>query len=318
MAKVYLDENDDLIDIRHDNVFKAVFTRNTPASQGALSRLISALICKEVLVTTIVTNEPPIDNIRDRQIRFDINCRAKNGELINVEMSFDPVPLEPIRLEFHIAKLFIGQDIKGKNKSYKDLKEAYQITILARHNFFPDDIFLHTFEYVDKKHGIPLNGRSRIITMELSKLDNIVEKPVSGMNLQEYWAVYFRYLTDKDKRQKVNEIMEHEEGIAMANEVLMEISKDEIERARLFSEEKYELDTQSRITYAREQGLQEGLEKGLIEGLDKGRVNGLEEGLEKGARQEKLLSAANLKKLGVSTDIISQATGLSIEEIEKL
>jgi len=30
-------ETDDLIDIRYDNVFKAVFTKNTPESQGALS-----------------------------------------------------------------------------------------------------------------------------------------------------------------------------------------------------------------------------------------------------------------------------------------
>jgi hypothetical protein len=36
----------------------------------------------------------------------------------------------------------------------------------------------------------------------------------------------------------------------MASEVLMTISKDEIERARLLSELKYELDTQSRIAYA--------------------------------------------------------------------
>jgi hypothetical protein len=33
----------------------------------------------------------------------------------------------------------------------------------------------------------------------------------------------------------------------MASEVLMTISRDEIERARLLSEYKYELDTQSRI-----------------------------------------------------------------------
>ncbi|MCL2068053.1 MAG: hypothetical protein FWG99_11405 [Treponema sp.] len=42
MARIHFEETDDLIDIRFDNVFKAVFARNTPASQGALSRLISA------------------------------------------------------------------------------------------------------------------------------------------------------------------------------------------------------------------------------------------------------------------------------------
>jgi len=82
MGKIQFDENDDLVDIRYDNVFKAVFTRNTPASRGALSRLVSALIDREVSVTDIYANEPPVDNLHDRQIRFDINCRAENGELI--------------------------------------------------------------------------------------------------------------------------------------------------------------------------------------------------------------------------------------------
>jgi len=41
-----------------------------------------------------------------------------------------------------------------------------------------------------------------------------------------------------------------------------------------------------------------------------------EEGLEEGVIQGKLLTAANLKKMGISTEIIAQATGLSIDEIK--
>ncbi|MDR1468656.1 MAG: hypothetical protein LBT00_05120 [Spirochaetaceae bacterium] len=56
----------------------------------------------------------------------------------------------------------------------------------------------------------------------------------------------------------------------MASKVLMTISRDEVERARLESEFKYELDTQSRLTYARQEGWQEGERKGLREGEQKG------------------------------------------------
>jgi len=73
---IYFDETDDIIDIRYDKVFKAVFTNDTKTSQRALSKLISAIIGQEVTVISINANEPPIDNIRDRQIRFDIHCRA--------------------------------------------------------------------------------------------------------------------------------------------------------------------------------------------------------------------------------------------------
>ena len=261
--KIHFDDADDPIDICMDNVFKAVFTRDSPASQMALSRLVSALIGREVTIIAIVANEPPIGNLRDRQIRFDINCRAENGELVNVEMFLDPNPFEPVRLEFYAGKLFTGQDIRGADKSYNDLQRAYQIAILAKECFFPDGDFYHSFEYYDPKRLLSLGGKSMIITLELSKLEKVVEKPTEEMSLQEYWAVYFRYLTDKGKRGKINEIMGHEEGIAMASEVLMSISKDEAERARLMSEYKYQMDMQNKLVHAKRMGIQEGEAKGM-------------------------------------------------------
>jgi predicted transposase YdaD len=91
------------------------------------------------------------------------------------------------------------------------------------------------------------------------------------MTASEHWAVYFRYLTDKTKRQKINEIVQCEEGIAMASEVLISISRDEVERARLMSELKYELDTQSKLVHARREGRQEGRREGRQEGQKEAR-----------------------------------------------
>ena len=45
---------------------------------------------------------------------------------------------------------------------------------------------------------------------------------------------------------------------------------------------------------------------------------GKAEGIEQGSRQANLQSARNLKALGVAVEIIAQATGLSVEEIERL
>jgi predicted transposase/invertase (TIGR01784 family) len=79
-------------------------------------------------------------------------------------------------------------------------------------------------------------------------------------------------------------------NIAMASEVLITISKDEIEQARLMSEYKYELDTQSiRVEAKREE-----------------------------RRKNTAEIARNLKKLGISVEQIAQGTGLSVEDIAKL
>ena len=254
----HVHENDEPLDIRKDNVFKAVFTKDTPESVGALSRLVSAFIGRNITIVSIVANEPPSENIRDRQIRYDINCRAENGELVNVEMSLNPDVFELIRLEFYTAKLFMGQNIRGRTRTFDDLKQTFQIAILAQNRLIEDEVFFHTFEYYDPIHNVSLNDRTQIITLELSKLDVIVEKSTSEMNISERWAVFFEYLTDKGKRDKINQILEYEEGIAMASQVLMTVSRDEEERARLLRDEKIELDYQSKMVTAQRISYKEG------------------------------------------------------------
>jgi len=147
-----------------------------------------------------------------------------------------------------------------------------------------------------------LNGRTRIITLELSKLDKIVKKPVDAMNVKEYWAVYFQYLTDKRKRRTINEILEREDGIAMASEVLQTISRDEAERFRLLSELKYELDTQSKLVYAKREAMKEGMKQGE----------------KRGEKKAKVKVARNALAEGASVEFVGDITGLDIETIRNI
>jgi predicted transposase YdaD len=94
--------------------------------------------------------------------------------------------------------------------------------------------------------------------------------------------------------------------MVMASQVLATISRDERERARLMSEFKFEIDTQSRI----EQGRRDGLREGKREGLRKGRLEGVWEG--------KVEIAKILKGMGESVGKIARVTGLSLEEIAAL
>ena len=63
-----------------------------------------------------------------------------------------------------------------------------------------------------------------------------------------------------------------------------------------------ERDTYNQIEYARESGREEGREEGLKEGRG----------------EERLKIAMNLIRVGASCEIISQATGLSEEEVSML
>jgi predicted transposase/invertase (TIGR01784 family) len=125
--------------------------------------------------------------------------------------------------------------------------------------------------------------------------------------------VFFEYLTDLEKRTKINEIINREAGIAMSVEELITISQDERERARMESELKYILDKQSLEVHFKRK-LQAGLKASREEGL----AEGLEKGMEKGREDEKRLIAKNFKAAGVPLDIIAQSTGLTLPEITTL
>jgi predicted transposase/invertase (TIGR01784 family) len=275
-------------------VFKAVFTRDTAESRGALSDLISALIGRAVTVETLIANEPPVDDTRQRYLRFDVACKTSKGEPVNVEMAFNPDANEQVRLEYHAARLFVGQDIHGKDKTYDDLKETYQIAILAKEKFFPDGNLTHGFLYYDPQSQISLGGRTRIITVELVKAEPAAGKPVEEMTGAELWAVFFQYLTDGEKRGKILEIIKRERGIAMAVNTLVNITQDEVEYARLCNQIKSQLDYQS----------------GMVGAERKGRAEGRQEGLETAAR--------NALVQGASFDFVQKITGLDIETIKQL
>jgi predicted transposase/invertase (TIGR01784 family) len=297
-----LEDGRRFMDIRYDPVFKAVFTKDTAESRASLSDLISALIGRAVTIETIIANEPAADDIRQRHLRFDIVCKTGKGEPVNVEMAFNPKAHEPVRLEYHAARLFTGQDIHGKGKTYNDLKKTYQIAILAKKKFFPDKNFAHNFIYYDPDNRVPLGGRTRIITMELVKTKPVADKSIEEMTNAELWAVFFQYLTDKKKRDKIMEIINREEGIAMAVNTLVNITQDEIEYERISGLIKSQLDYQSGMETARRKGL----------------AKGLKQGMEKGMEKRNLEIARKMKATGFSDEQIQAITGLSTESIKQL
>ena len=91
---------------------------------------------------------------------------------------------------------------------------------------------------------------------------------------------------------------------------VFEVNADEKIRARLDSQEMYAIDYNIAMGEAEEKGMQRGLQKGLEKGL--------EQGLEQGSRIKELEIAKNMKDMGLDVEVISKATSLSVEEINKL
>ena len=92
----------------------------------------------------------------------------------------------------------------------------------------------------------------------------------------------------------------------MTENAYRKVTQDEIEYERMESRLKYQLQYNTDISLARQEGLELGLERGLEQGRTEGEA----------AATVKLARA--MKAKGLETEAIAEITGLSAEEVEKL
>ena len=119
----------------------------------------------------------------------------------------------------------------------------------------------------------------------------------------------------------------------MASELLMGVSRDENECARLRSRRMAETDRLSNLATAEERGRRIGREEGFAEGITRGIEQGIEKGIEQGIARERkrrdIEIAADRKKrdkekalkllsLGHSISVIKVATDLTEAEIKEI
>ena len=72
------------------------------------------------------------------------------------------------------------------------------------------------------------------------------------------------------------------------------------------------------IAEGRAEGIAEGRAKGIEEGRAKGIAEGRAEGIEEGRAEERAKVVLNMRSMGLSDEMIAQATSLTLEEIRKI
>jgi len=135
-----------------------------------------------------------------------------------------------------------------------------------------------------------LHNAIQAMFVELTKLNDVLKKPVEEMTDMERFSVFLRYAENTEYRDVVNKVIESKEGLAVAGEVLMSISKDERERA-IFRSHRIALTDQesNRITLVRT-----------------------------AKREEAMTIARNALEKNMSVEDVMDITGLTRQDVEKL
>ena len=188
------------------------------------------------------------------------------------------------RIRYYQAAIDVS--LLGKSKPYESLPDTFIL-------------FFCTFDYLGK--ALPVytfktmcNEDSRIELGDgITKI--IINSQAATYEKNEKLKVFLEYMNGK--------ISSDDEFIQKLEQRIKEVKTNEELRREYMLVNTIERDARN-----------DGWKAGLIEGEARGKSLGLAEG----SRQKALQDASNFKRLGVSLDIIAQATGLSQAEVEAL
>jgi predicted transposase/invertase (TIGR01784 family) len=312
----------DILPASDDRIFKVLLT--APNAAPVLTDLISAILQRPVTGAVVRNNEIPVSDADEKAERLDVNCRLGDGTQVDLEMQASYLEEMDDKHEnligksvYYVADLHATQEGRGKRR-YDLMVQTYQVTFCA-YTIFPDrKKYVHPFSLRhDEDNGL-LTDKVRVVFIELSKLDDILKKTVTDMTDLEKWAVFLKYAHIPQHRETVNRIIESKEAFQVAGELIMNVSKDERERAVFRSRRMFQSDQASNMATAEDRGVLRGRREGRVEGRREGKVEGRREGKVEGRVEQQKEIAKKLLRRNRPIEEIIEDTGLSREEIEQL
>ena len=259
-----IDIDSDLFDPRLDFVSKRILTADTEESRKALISFLNATLRfkGKKRIVKVLNPVTTVDSKKHKKSVFDVRVEFRDGSEAIIEIEFRKKDNFKKRSQFLISRSYSSQNLAGK--TYDDLNKRYIVCVLnytLLDDAEGDDDFYREYKWRDAK-GRPLTDDQTIIFVELTKVDTLLEKPVDKLTTIEQWALFFRYATDTSKRELMSKLIEKEEGIKMATQILQTISMDERERIAYEEQLIYELDQRSEVVSAERRKARE-IAKGL-------------------------------------------------------
>ena len=291
---IFIPKDAELLDPKMDSTFKSLFTHDSRGSGIALKSLVSAIIGNEPASVEVINNELPKEVLYAKEIRLDLQCKMEDGSRIDIEIQTCPDGDNLRKRSLYYGCRMLSS-MSNSGQHYFELPKVYQVMFTNFTLFKESRDYMQCFRM--KSGDIELCDTLQVIfiQMPLLKEETIEEK---NLNEIEKWVIFLKYITDKSKRDLLNEIMGSNEGIREAGEILMTISADEREWAIQESRYKGRMDYESGLAASHAKGLEEGVEIGEQQGLE--------------------TAAKGMKAKNLPIELITEITGLTAEQVAAL
>ncbi|OHD24471.1 MAG: hypothetical protein A2Y38_07070 [Spirochaetes bacterium GWB1_59_5] len=286
----------------NDYIFLYVFGREE--TKNLLLDLVNAVLvdaeCQPVLSIEL---KNPV-NLRDaywaKETVLDIRATGEDHRQFDIEMQVNNQLGFVNRSLYYWAQLYSQQLEKGS--TYGILRPVVAINLVDFVLFKETQENHHRFMISDVKNpDSVLTEDLQIHYVELTK--------ASPRNTKlKQWISLLENAGKEGMDMKV--LFSGDKLISAAYEQFEHCTQDENMRHLAQARERFQRDVANRLYTAEQEGLEKGMQKGIEAGMQQGMRQGIE--------VAKLEDARKLKSLGVSNEIIVQATGLSSEIVNTL
>ena len=154
--------------------------------------------------------------------------------------------------------------------------------------------------------------------IEVQRFINILENSTIEELKKNKLLTWMKFFTSQNLKAIEKELKEANPIMTKVIEEYKRFTSDDKLMRAYDARDAFLLGQKIMLNREREEGLKEGIEKGIKKGIKKGKLEGIKEGIEKGKLAEQISMAKTMKSKNMDINLISEITGLSIEEIEKL
>ena len=279
------------LDPKADLTFKRVFGEHPDLVMSLLNALLPLTAGQEITDIEYLPSEMVPENPLRKNSIVDVRCKDKTGRQFIVEMQMIWSPEFKQRVLFSASKAYVRQMNAGEQ--YELLQPVYSLN-LVNEIFEPSlEGYYHHYQMIHVENSDKVIDGLQLIFVELPKF---TPHSYSEKKMQVLWLRYLTEINEKT-REVPEELMANSEVKKAVNALEISAFTD----AQLAGYEKF-WDIIS-------------VEKTLYNSAER---RGMAQGMAQGKAEERHLIAINLKKQGVSFEIISQCTGLPVKEIELL
>lgn len=272
------------LNLKNDIIFQAFFSRK--GNEEFLIDFLNALLKIEIKQIEI-REEVNLERLskREKGGRLDLQAKLNNGIIVNIELQLRNNRNIEERTTYYSGKVISRETERGTD--YKNIKQVIMINILDYEMLGFDEYVSETAIVLDKHREYEVLHGIKWYFIELPKLRK--KNPDMNEKLNQ-WLVF---IDNYDK--ELVKLAEKKNKTIERAKIEMRYLTGEAELRRLADlEEKWEMDYNSGMSYAKEEGKKEGVKENKIE------------------------TAKKLIKLNMPIEQIIEITELTKEEIEEI